>query len=78
MVRLCGFKPYLQCEKLMAGRYGGGKVHMEKELNPIRNYFSGVYDSQADRCLRLGELYVGSDLHGRSPTNIGCQPAEGP
>ena len=23
---------------LLAGRYGGGKVHMEKELNPIRNY----------------------------------------
>jgi len=22
----------------LAGRYGGGKVHMEKELNPIRNY----------------------------------------
>lgn len=22
----------------IAGRYGGGKIHMEKELNPIRNY----------------------------------------
>jgi hypothetical protein len=22
----------------LAGRYGGGKIHMEKELNPIRNY----------------------------------------
>ena len=22
----------------LAGRYGGGKVHMEKDLNPIRNY----------------------------------------
>jgi len=42
----------------MAGRYGGGKVHMEKELNPIRNYFSGVYDSQTDWRLRFGELHV--------------------
>jgi sulfur oxygenase/reductase len=34
-----GFQANLQTGILpLAGRYGGGKVHMEKELNPIRNY----------------------------------------
>lgn len=34
-----GFQANIQTGILpLAGRYGGGKVHMEKELNPIRNY----------------------------------------
>ena len=34
-----GFQANLQTGILpLAGRYGGGKVHMEKELNPLRNY----------------------------------------
>jgi sulfur oxygenase/reductase len=34
-----GFQANIQTGILpFAGRYGGGKVHMEKELNPIRNY----------------------------------------
>jgi sulfur oxygenase/reductase len=34
-----GFQANIQTGVLpLAGRYGGGKVHMEKELNPIRNY----------------------------------------
>jgi sulfur oxygenase/reductase len=34
-----GFQANIQTGILpLAGRYGGGKVHMEKELNPVRNY----------------------------------------
>jgi sulfur oxygenase/reductase len=34
-----GFQANIQTGILpLAGRYGGGKIHMEKELNPIRNY----------------------------------------
>lgn len=34
-----GFQANIQTGILpLAGRYGGGNVHMEKELNPIRNY----------------------------------------
>ncbi len=34
-----GFQANLQTGMLpLAGRYGGGRVHMEKDLNPIRNY----------------------------------------
>ncbi len=34
-----GFQANLQTGALpLAGRYGGARVHMEKELNPIRNY----------------------------------------
>jgi sulfur oxygenase/reductase len=34
-----GFQANIQTGILpLAGRYGGGKVHMEKDLNPIRNY----------------------------------------
>ncbi len=34
-----GFQANIQTGILpFAGRYGGGKVHMEKELNPVRNY----------------------------------------
>jgi sulfur oxygenase/reductase len=34
-----GFQANIQTGILpLAGRYGGGRVHMEKELNPIRNY----------------------------------------
>lgn len=34
-----GFQANIQTGILpLAGRYGGGKLHMEKELNPIRNY----------------------------------------
>ena len=34
-----GFQANIQTGILpLAGRYGGGKVHMQKELNPIRNY----------------------------------------
>jgi len=34
-----GFQANMQTGILpLAGRYGGGSVHMEKELNPIRNY----------------------------------------
>ena len=34
-----GFQANIQTGILpLAGRFGGGKVHMEKELNPIRNY----------------------------------------
>lgn len=34
-----GFQANIQFGILpLAGRYGGGKVHMEKELNPLRNY----------------------------------------
>lgn len=34
-----GFQANIQTGIMpLAGRYGGGKVHMEKELNPIRNY----------------------------------------
>ena len=34
-----GFQANIQTGILpLAGRYGGGKVNMEKELNPIRNY----------------------------------------
>ena len=34
-----GFQANIQTGILpLAGRYGGGKVHMETELNPIRNY----------------------------------------
>jgi sulfur oxygenase/reductase len=34
-----GFQANIQTGILpLAGRYGGGKVHIQKELNPIRNY----------------------------------------
>ena len=34
-----GFQANIQTGILpLAGRFGGGKVHMEKELNPLRNY----------------------------------------
>lgn len=34
-----GFQANLQTGILpLAGRYGGGSVHMEKDLNPVRNY----------------------------------------
>lgn len=34
-----GFQANIQTGILpLAGRYGGGRVHMEKDLNPIRNY----------------------------------------
>jgi len=32
----------------LAGRYGGGKVHMEEELNPIRNYQYTMWKSYTD------------------------------
>jgi sulfur oxygenase/reductase len=34
-----GFMANIQTGILpLAGRYGGGSIHMEKELNPVRNY----------------------------------------
>ena len=44
-----GFMANLQSGILpLAGRYGGGKVHMEKELNPIRNYQYTMWKSWQD------------------------------
>jgi len=44
-----GFQANIQTGILpLAGRYGGGKVHMEKELNPIRNYQYTMWKSWED------------------------------
>jgi len=44
-----GFQANIQTGILpLAGRYGGGKVHMEKELNPIRNYMYTMWKRWQD------------------------------
>jgi sulfur oxygenase/reductase len=44
-----GFQANIQTGILpLAGRYGGGKVHMEEELNPIRNYQYTMWKSWED------------------------------
>jgi sulfur oxygenase/reductase len=44
-----GFQANIQTGILpLAGRYGGGKVHMEKELNPLRNYQYTMWKSWED------------------------------
>ena len=44
-----GFRANIQTGILpLAGRYGGGRVHMEKELNPIRNYQYTMWKSWED------------------------------
>jgi len=59
-----GFQANIQTGILpLAGRYGGGKVHMQKELNPIRNYqytmwkywqdYDDFYQKQFDRVFEL-------------------------
>jgi sulfur oxygenase/reductase len=44
-----GFQANIQTGILpLAGRYGGGKVNMEKELNPIRNYQNTMWKKWED------------------------------
>ena len=44
-----GFQANIQTGILpLAGRYGGGKIHMEKELNPIRNYMYTMWKRWQD------------------------------
>lgn len=44
-----GFQANLQTGILpLAGRYGGGKVHMERELNPVGNYQYTMWKSWRD------------------------------
>ncbi len=44
-----GFQANIQTGILpLAGRYGGGKLHMEKELNPIRNYQYTMWEHWQD------------------------------
>ncbi|MDO9529105.1 MAG: sulfur oxygenase reductase family protein [Syntrophales bacterium] len=58
----------------LAGRYGGGKIHMEKELNPVRNYqytmwkdwqdHDEFHEQQFDRIFELCGSCLGMVIEG--------------
>jgi sulfur oxygenase/reductase len=67
-----GFMANIQTGILpLAGRYGGGKPHMEKTLNPIRNYqytmwkrwqdHDELHEQQFDRIFELCGHCLGSE-----------------
>ncbi len=70
-----GFMANFQTDILpLAGRYGGGSIHMEKELNPVRNYqytmwkrwedHDEFHEKQFDRIFELCGSCLGMVIEG--------------